>query len=66
MTRAFSKGSTTSLASLQYSTVAFAAMYGIAIWGDSFSIASALGLALIVLSGIVAIRRGDRAITVEI
>lgn len=65
MTRAFSQGPTTTLASLQYSTVAFAAAYGVAIWGDSFSAASLFGLALIVLSGIVALRRAEKPVQVE-
>ena len=65
MTRAFSTGPATLLASLQYSTVAFAALYGVIIWGDTLSFASVLGLSLIVLSGIVALRRADKAIQVE-
>jgi S-adenosylmethionine uptake transporter len=65
MTRAFSKGSTTLLASLQYSTVAFSATYGIVIWGDTPSAATALGLALIVMSCVIALRRGGKPIIVE-
>jgi S-adenosylmethionine uptake transporter len=57
MTRAFSSGQTTLLASLQYSTVAFAAIYGIVLWGDTLSMASVVGLSLIVFSGILALRR---------
>lgn len=64
MTRAFSSGPTTLLASLQYSTVAFAAIYGVAVWGDSLSATSVFGLSLIVLSGIVALR-ADKPIQVE-
>ena len=56
LTRAFRSGPTTLLASLQYSTVAFAAIYGVVLWGDTLSVASVFGLALIVLSGIVALR----------
>jgi len=54
MTRAFSRGSPTLVSSLQYSGVAFAAFYGFAFWGDRLSVLGLLGLALIVLSGIIA------------
>jgi S-adenosylmethionine uptake transporter len=56
MTRAFSSGPTTLLTSLQYSTVAFAAIYGALVWGDTLSATSGFGLSLIVLSGILALR----------
>lgn len=56
MTRAFSTGPTTFLASLQYITVAFAAVYGVLIWGDTLTLTSVIGLSLIVFSGIVALR----------
>jgi S-adenosylmethionine uptake transporter len=65
MTRAFGTGPATLLASLQYSTVAFAAIYGVMLWGDVLSATSALGLSLIVLSGIVALRRTDKPMQVE-
>ena len=64
LTRAFGSGPTTLLASLQYATVAFAAMYGVLLWGDSLSVASVFGLSLIVLSGIVALR-AEKPIAVE-
>jgi S-adenosylmethionine uptake transporter len=65
MTRAFSSGPTTLLTSLQYSTVAFAALYGVLFWGDTFSVTSLLGLSLIVLSGILALRGAAKPIQVE-
>jgi S-adenosylmethionine uptake transporter len=65
MTRAFATGPATLLASLQYSTVAFAAMYGVVVWGDRLSAVSVFGLSLIVLSGIVALRRADKPMQVE-
>jgi S-adenosylmethionine uptake transporter len=65
MTRAFSTGPATLLASLQYSTVAFAAIYGVVVWGDTLSATSMFGLSLIVLSGIVALRRAGKPIQVE-
>ena len=65
MTRAFSAGPATLLASLQYSTVAFAALYGVFIWGDTLSGTSLIGLSLIVLSGIVALRRAEKPMQVD-
>lgn len=65
LTRAFSSGPTTLLASLQYSTVAFAAMYGVMFFGDTLSATRVFGLSLIVLCGIVALRRADKPIQVE-
>ena len=65
MTRAFATGPATLLASLQYSTVAFAAMYGVLVWNDELSVGSVLGLALIVMSGIVAVKRADEPMPVE-
>lgn len=65
MTRAFSSGPTTLLASLQYSTVAFAALYGVVLWDDTLSAMSVLGLSLVVVSGIVALRRAEKPIQVE-
>jgi S-adenosylmethionine uptake transporter len=65
LTRAFRSGPTTLLASLQYSTVAFAAIYGVALFGDSLSFLALFGLSLIVLSGIVALRGAAKPIPVE-
>ena len=65
MTRALSSGPTTLLASLQYGAVAFAAIYGVVLWDDRFSPASAAGLALIVASGIVALYRVREPVQVE-
>lgn len=65
MTRAFSSGPTAALACLQYSTVAFAAIYGMLLLGDSLSAATIFGLSLIVLSGIAALQRAQKAVQVE-
>jgi drug/metabolite transporter (DMT)-like permease len=65
LTRAFRSGPTTLLASLQYSTVAFAAIYGVMLFGDTLSFASLFGLSLIVLSGIVALRGAVKPIQVD-
>jgi drug/metabolite transporter (DMT)-like permease len=65
LTRAFKSGPTTLLASLQYSTVAFAALYGVLLFGDTLSFTSFFGLSLIVLSGIVALRGAAKPIQVD-
>ena len=65
MTRAFATGPATLLSSLQYSTVAFAALYGVVLWGDVLSTTSVFGLSLIVLSGVVALRRAGKPMHVE-
>lgn len=54
MTRAFSEGSPTIPATLQYSTLIFASIYGYLVWGDALTWASAGGLLLIMVSGTVA------------
>jgi S-adenosylmethionine uptake transporter len=51
MTRAFSQGAPTIVATLQYSTVVFAAVYGYFVWSDFFSLGSAVGLGLVAVSG---------------
>lgn len=56
MTRAYRKGKTLAVGSLAYSTVVFAALWGIALWGEMLSPLSWLGIALIVLSGVIATR----------
>jgi S-adenosylmethionine uptake transporter len=60
MTRAFRVGSTTLLATLQYSTVVFSAFYGILFWGDRPSPVGTVGLLLIVVSGVFAARSMSR------
>jgi drug/metabolite transporter (DMT)-like permease len=51
MTRAFSQGSPTVPATLQYSTLIFASLYGYLVWGDVLTWTSATGLVFILLSG---------------
>jgi len=54
MTRAYSHGTPTVVATLQYSTVVFAALYGYFLWGDRPSVASASGLTLVIVCGALA------------
>lgn len=56
MTNAFRTGPTSLLATLQYATIAFSACYGIFYWGETPTFMGLVGLALIVLSGVLAAR----------
>jgi len=58
MTRAYREGNTLVAGSLAYSTVIFASLWGIALWGEVLSPMSWLGIAIIVISGIIASRAG--------
>jgi drug/metabolite transporter (DMT)-like permease len=56
MTRAYRKGKTIVAASLAYSTVVFASLFGMLIWKEVLSADAWLAIALIIASGIVAAR----------
>lgn len=53
MTRAFGLGSALLTAVLQYSTIIFAALLGIVFWGDLPDVVAWVGMALIILSGLI-------------
>ena len=52
MTRAYGRGKTIATASLSYSTVAFASIFGIYLWDDHLPMIAWVGIVLIVVSGI--------------
>ncbi|MDR2156118.1 MAG: DMT family transporter [Burkholderiaceae bacterium] len=54
MTRAYTQGATMVVANLQYSGIVFAALFGLALFGDRIPLIGWLGMATIVASGIVA------------
>ena len=54
MTRAYNRGRTLMAASLAYSTVIFASLFGMLFWQETLSFAAWLAIALIVASGVVA------------
>ena len=54
MTRAYSKGSTLVVATMQYSGIVFAAIYSLALFGDNISPLGWAGIVVIVLSGVAA------------
>ncbi|MEY4911938.1 MAG: hypothetical protein RL761_1601 [Pseudomonadota bacterium] len=62
MTRAYSKGSTLVVATMQYSGIIFAAMYSLALFGDNISTLGWTGIAVILLSGIAATALRSRAL----
>jgi drug/metabolite transporter (DMT)-like permease len=60
MTRAYREGDTLEVGSLAYSTVVFASLWGILLWQEILSPTSWLGIALIILSGVLATRIAPR------
>jgi S-adenosylmethionine uptake transporter len=62
MTRAYSRGHTLVVASLQYSGIAFASFYSLLLFGDKMPWSAWLGIGLIVASGVVATFLRERAI----
>ncbi|MFA7281623.1 MAG: DMT family transporter [Sterolibacterium sp.] len=54
MTRAYKNGKTMVSASLTYSTVVFASLFGIWLWDERLPLVAQLGVALILISGILA------------
>lgn len=60
MTRAYSKGKSLVVASLQYLTVAFTSVYGVLIWGHALPLLSYGAMALIAGAGILSALRAGR------
>jgi drug/metabolite transporter (DMT)-like permease len=56
LTRAYRTGNTLVVGALSYSTVVFASILGIAVWGDWLPLASWLGIGIIVVGGVIATR----------
>ena len=53
MTRAYQRGNTLMAASLAYSTVIFASLFGMLVWNETLSLGAWLAIAVIVASGVV-------------
>jgi S-adenosylmethionine uptake transporter len=62
MTRAYSRGHTLVVASLQYSGIVFAALYSLLLFGDQIPLMGWLGMLLIVASGVAATILRERAL----
>lgn len=55
LTRAYRTGHTLVVASLAYTTVVFASLFGILIWQEWLAMSAWLGIALIILSGLISV-----------
>jgi len=60
MTRAFGAGSALLTAALQYSTIIFAALLGMAMWGDRPDTLAWAGMGLIIAAGLLSVWRTMR------
>jgi len=56
MTRAYRTGRTLVVGSLAYSTIVFASLFGMLLWDETLSLASWLGMAFIIASGMLSLR----------
>ncbi len=56
MTRAYQIGKTLVVGSLAYSTIVFASLFGIVLWGETLPLASWIGMACIIASGVLSLR----------
>ena len=56
MTRAYRTGKTLVVGSLAYSTIVFASLFGMLLWGETLSLSSWLGMAFIIASGVLSLR----------
>jgi S-adenosylmethionine uptake transporter len=62
MTRAYTQGATMVVANLQYSGIVFAALFGLWLFGDRIPLIGWLGMAVIILSGVIATFLRSRAL----
>jgi drug/metabolite transporter (DMT)-like permease len=56
MTRAYRTGRTLVVGSLAYSTIIFASLFGMLLWGETLPLSSWLGMALIIAGGVLSLR----------
>jgi S-adenosylmethionine uptake transporter len=61
MTRAYRKGATLVVASMQYSGIVFAVMFSLVLFGDQIAPMGWIGIAVIVASGVLATILRSRA-----
>ena len=54
MTRAFSRGSATLTATLQYTTILFSTVFGYWVWGETIHLSGIIGMVLVIVSGLAA------------
>lgn len=60
MTRAYRTGKTLVVGSLAYSTIIFASLFGMLLWGETLPLSSWLGMALIIAGGVLSLRLTPR------
>jgi len=65
MTRAYNRGKTLMTASFAYSTVIFASLFGVVLWGEVLVWSSWLAIAMIVASGVLASAQSKSAVEPE-
>lgn len=63
MTRAYASGATLVVANLQYAGIVFASLYGVLIFGDRIDTLAAVGIGLIIISGVMATALRARAVS---
>lgn len=56
MTRAYRVGRTLAVGSMAYSTIVFASLFGMLLWDETLGLASWLGMAFIIASGVLSLR----------
>ena len=56
MTRAYRVGKTLLVGSMAYSTIVFATLFGMLLWGETLPLSSWLGMAFIIVSGMLSLR----------
>ncbi len=60
MTRAYRLGQTMVVSTLSYSTIAYSALLGMLLWGETLPLAGWLGIVLIVASGVLSLKLAPR------
>jgi drug/metabolite transporter (DMT)-like permease len=60
MTRAYREGKTLVVGSLAYSTIIFASIFGMILWGEALPLSGWLGMALIIAGGVISLRLAPR------
>ncbi|PPC87914.1 MAG: EamA family transporter [Methylotenera sp.] len=61
MTRAYRTGKTLTVASLAYTTVIFASLFGVLFWQEALSLSECIAIGIIILSGIVSANSTNRS-----
>jgi drug/metabolite transporter (DMT)-like permease len=56
LTRAYHRGHTLTVGALAYTTVAFSAVYGVLLFGERLPLVAWMGMSVVALAGILAVR----------